>query len=456
LNTPATNLSLGKTLAMLLCLGIVVSNFLSMSRWTEDRNVYDDACYLRQAHLFQRFGLDGLDTRLARDDDGYMVGKMRKFPNWDQLRQSKDTPCHTLIPASNKQVLQYPPGTGLVLALFPEGHQVVPLYGVCTILVFGFAVAAILMARSRRELALAAVFGCVALYMMINPTKASYSMAPTMVVCAAAGWLTARLFSAPTRHPLLLTMAIGLLIGLSVNFRLPNLLLSAGYCLYFLVAFLMQRSRKSFMQGLGFGVALLVGMVPTLVANAINAGSPFSTTYGGVDVVAPELDFAVVRSYLVDLQFPLLLIAIGWTALAWRRGRNEIAFVVSANLAANIGFFVTHPLFTPYYTVPAAALSLWTLLYGALMASGPREAVSSPAKPAGRLSLLEGRAPFGFDPNINFAGKSSWPKKDCGMPRFERPYARGRDGINRALRNRMSQTLSRLPKFVSYSSFRAE
>ena len=69
-------------------------------------------------------------------------------------------------------------------------------------------------------------------------------------------------------------MAIGLLIGLSVNFRLPNLFLSAGYCLYFLVAFLMQRSRQSFVQGLGFGVALLIGMVPTLVANAINAGSP--------------------------------------------------------------------------------------------------------------------------------------------------------------------------------------
>jgi hypothetical protein len=206
--------------------------------------------------------------------------------------------------------------------------------------------------------------------MMVNPTKASYSMAPTMVVCAAAAWLTARLLATPARRPLLLTMAIGLLIGLSVNFRLPNLFLSAGYCLYFLVAFLMQRSRQNFMQGLGFGVALLIDMVPTLVANAINAGSPFSTTYGGPDTVAPALDFVVLRSYLVDLQFPLLLIAIGWTALAWRRGQSEIAFIVSANLAVNIIFFLTHPLFTPYYTVPVAALSLWTLLYGTLMASG--------------------------------------------------------------------------------------
>jgi hypothetical protein len=380
LHNPITSLTLGKTLAMLLCLGILVSNLLSMSRWTEDRNVNDDACYLRQAHLFQRFGPGGLDTTLARDDDGYMIGKMRKFPGWDQSRESKDAPCHTFIPALNKRVLQYPPGTGLVLALFPAGYQVIPLYGLCTILVFGFAVAAIRQVRSRRELAVAAVFGCLMIYMMINPTKASYSMAPTMVVCAAAAWLTARLFSAPTRHPLLLTMAIGLLIGLSVNFRLPNLFLSAGYCLYFVVSFLKQRSRKTLLQGLGFGVALLIGMVPTLVANAINAGSPFSTTYSGGDAVPPELDLDVVRSYLMDLQFPLLLIAIAWTALMWWRGRNGMAFVVSANLAVNIGFFVTHPLFTPYYTVPAAALSLWTLLYGTLISSGTREATVSPVK----------------------------------------------------------------------------
>ena len=74
----------------------------------------------------------------------------------------------------------------MLLALFPEGYQVIPLYGVCTILIFGFAVAAIWCARSRSELAIAAIFGCMAIYMMINPTKASYSVAPTMVVCAAA------------------------------------------------------------------------------------------------------------------------------------------------------------------------------------------------------------------------------------------------------------------------------
>ena len=140
------------------------------------------------------------------------------------------------------------------------------------------------------------------------------------------------------------------------------------------------------MQGLAFGVTLLLGMVPTLVANAINAGSPFATTYDSDNAIPPSLDFEVVRSYLTDLQFPLLLIAIAWTAETWRRGRNEIAFVVSANLAVNVSFFLTHPLFTPYYTIPVAALSLWTLLFGMLMTSGGAvsAAMISPARSTAR------------------------------------------------------------------------
>ena len=123
---------------------------------------------------------------------------------------------------------------------------------------------------------------------MINPTKASYSMAPTMMVCALAGFLTAKLFAAaaaaglPVRRcrfsdrplrqfPAAEPVAVGRLLPV----------LSA--------AFLIARNRQTFLQGLAFGVALLIGLAPTLVANAINAGSPFATTYGGIDVAPPEL-----------------------------------------------------------------------------------------------------------------------------------------------------------------------
>jgi hypothetical protein len=268
-------------------------------------------------------------------------------------------------------VLQYPPGTGFVLAAFPAGFQVIPLFMLASLVAFGFALFALLRASTIPLVLLAAVFGDVAVYLMINPTKASYSMAPTMMLCALAGYLTARLFATGAgRQQLLLTALIGLLIGLSVNFRLPNVFLSAGYFVFFLVAFLMVRNRQTFLQGLIFGIAFLIGVAPTLAANAINAGSPFATTYGGIDVAPREINTAVLSSYLADVQFILLVIAAAWTALIWRfnrrAGARQAALLVAANLVLNVIFFLTHPIFTHYYTMPISMLSLWTLLFATL------------------------------------------------------------------------------------------
>src|SRR4051812_12383674 len=108
-----------KTVCGIVLFLVLASNIWSISHWNESRGVYDDVCYLRQAHLFQRFGLHGLDTNIAHDDDNYFANKLREigFP------VSGGAPCHTPMPALKKAVLQYPPGTGLVLAAFPGGFQ---------------------------------------------------------------------------------------------------------------------------------------------------------------------------------------------------------------------------------------------------------------------------------------------------------------------------------------------
>ncbi len=362
----------------LLCgfglLAILASNIWTMSRWNESRGVYDDVCYLRQAHLFQKHGLGGIDTNIVFDDDDYLKNKLKAigFAEWNVVSR---VPCHTLIPAANKYVMQYPPGTGFALALFREGFQVIPLYVAANLTILAFALFALFRARDPGSLALAAVFGLAALYLMINPSKASYSVPPTMMICAAAGFLTVKFFTGQPRHRVLLIGLAGLLIGLAVNFRLPNLFLAAGYGLYLAGAFLLARSRETFLHGLSFGIAFLIGISPTLIANAINAGSPFSTTYGGVDVAPPELNPAVLLSYLVDVQFTLLAISVLWTAWLWRldRGRaRQIALLVALNLAVNLIFFMTHPIFTPYYIIPIDMLSLWTLLFATLDWRGER------------------------------------------------------------------------------------
>jgi hypothetical protein len=182
-------------------------------------------------------------------------------------------------------------------------------------------------------------------------------------------------------------MLIGLLIGLAVNFRLPNLFLASGYLLFFLGSFLLSRNREALLQGMAFGAALTLGVVPTLLANAINAGSPFSTTYGGVDAVPPGFNASVLRAYFGDLQLVLLIVAGVWTALILRlrqRGERQVALVVAGNLVVNLIFFMTHPIFTPYYTIPVAMLALWSLLFATLIprrdAVGDSLAVPQPVK----------------------------------------------------------------------------
>jgi len=366
-----------RLLCGLLCLLLLASQLWSMSRWNEARGVYDDVCYLRQAHLFQRFGLGGFDTDIVRDDDHYLASKLKEigFPTWNDPATA---PCHPPMAASGKRVIQYPPGTGLALALFPQGYQVIPLYVTASVILFGFVLLAIFTARTPASILLTGAFGVLAIYMMINPAKASYSVAPTIVTCVLAGYMAARwLIATPTRHQVLIATVLGLILGLSVNFRLPNLFLSSGYVLFLLGAFLSSRTTRTFMQGVGFGATYLVGMAPTLVANAINAGSPLATTYGGPDVAPPGFSFDVVWQYISNLQFVLLLLAVVWTARIFlvhrEEGIRQVALIVAANLLVNLAFFLSHPIVTPYYTIPIAMLSLWTLLFASLMQ--PAEAV---------------------------------------------------------------------------------
>ena len=54
-------------------------------------------------------------------------------------------------------------------------------------------------------------------------------------------------------------------------------------------------------------------------------------------------------------------------------GVRRVALVTLANLVVNLAFFLSHPVFTPYYTIPIAMLSLWSLSFAAL--TGPAEVV---------------------------------------------------------------------------------
>lgn len=351
-----------RLLFCLLCTGILGSNFWTMRNWTERTGVYDDICYLRQAHLFQRFGLSGFDTNIDRDDDRYFATLAREigYEAWDN---SARAPCHTQI--GEKHVIQYPPGTGLALSVFPAGFQRIPLYAVANFFVFLAAVLAIYSARRPHEIAGSGVVGMAAIYFMVNPSKASYSMAPTMIVCAVVGFLSAIMANDPrSSRRNTAAAAAGMFMGLAVSFRLPNLLLSAGYFLVLLALAARSAKLDDVMRLALFGVAYLVGLVPTLVSNAINAGSVIGTTYGAVDATPPDFSFSIAWQYFSDMQGALTLLVVTWSIVALAANiRKTAASIVAINIVVNLGFFLTHPISTPYYLMPFLLLSMWTLLF---------------------------------------------------------------------------------------------
>src|ERR1700738_1236414 len=352
-----------KAASWVICICILANNTLLMSHWNEHRGVTDDLGYLRQAHLFQRFGVGGLDTDAKRDDDHFYVMAL-KSAGFDV----NDFVNHNYMPATDKLVIQSPPGVGLLLAMFPDGFQVIPLYVVCSVVVFIFALFLIGLAPTLAALATCSAFGWASIIFMVNPAKASYSAAPTFVICAVAGWITALFFcSSSPRKKFACAALVGFLLGVSINFRIANLFLAAGYCFGFLILFAKSRRLGLLLEASLFAISFVLGMIPTLVLNAINAGGPLKTTYGSGDTVLPQYSPEVVRYYLSDPQslvIALLCALTVWTFIYRQEfAPRAVAGLCSLTLALNLAFFLTHPLHTQYYLMPFTMLSFWSLLF---------------------------------------------------------------------------------------------
>ena len=197
------------------------------------------------------------------------------------------------MPATKKLVLQYPPGTGFLLALFPQGFQVIPLYVLSTVVVFGFALLGISYARSRSS----------------DPARGrlrlpgdlpdDQSGQGELFGGAHDGGLRARGLSHRETFPCAAQTASpgfggarrspGRPVG---QFQIAEpVSVVRIFCCSSSFHSCSSRKMETILQGAVFGVALLAGMAPTLLANAINAGSPLSTTYGAVDVTPPGFSF---------------------------------------------------------------------------------------------------------------------------------------------------------------------
>ena len=314
---------------------------------------------------FSALALAAFDTNISRDDDRYFATLAREigYEAWDDPARA---PCHTQ--KGEKHVIQYPPVPASRFRSSRPVSKGSPYTLSRTSSSFLAAVLAICSTRASHQIVGSGVVGMAAIYFMVNPSKASYSMAPTMIVCAVVGLLTAMMTNDPrSSRRNMAAAAAGMLMGLAVSFRLPNLLLSAGYFLVLLAMAARSAKLDDVVRLALFGVAYLVGLVPTLVSNAINAGSVIATTYGSVDATPPDFSFSIARQYFSDVQGALILLVVTWSIVALAANiRKTAASIVAINIVVNLGFFLTHPISTPYYLMPLLLLSMWTLLFSFL------------------------------------------------------------------------------------------
>lgn len=267
--------------------------------------------------------------------------------------------AHRYIERANKVSLQYPPGTGLVLSLFPEGRAVFT-WTLLSILVLLLSSTVFLLSLIRRgevepKSVACTILAAVALVVLERIGHRSYSINALVLPLLAATFLAARK----------LPLAAGLAIGFCTVVRIPVVLIAPG------LAWLSCRTRRDwFTFSLGF---LASGVIPLALYNQVYGGAAWATPYGGGDTELPTFRALgnTVPYYLglgpgSKLNWTLVLAALGTWHFADRRTKQSFLLI----LAPTWAFFLTHSMAIPYYTTPSilaavAILSFATLLYPA-------------------------------------------------------------------------------------------
>ena len=364
------------TLSLAACIVIVAALYVgaavALTKLVENRGVGDDVCYLRQAHLFRDRGfLKGLNT--DSDDAHYLSDKFiaLKLPD----RFTPLTPCESYAPGSGRVFIQYPFGTGLLLSFFPQFAQSSWLYVASATLVFMLVCAALLTSRSLSALITVAIAGGANVYMMVNPSKASYSIAPTMPVCIVLGLLTVWMFAADRAwQRVVLAAAAGFLLGVAVDLRLSSALLAFGFAATFAAQFLFRRNWENFLRPAAFGASCVFAVLPLIASNVINGGSPFATGYRGNDVQFTDLSLSELltrvkwygshtHGILLWSAVALLIVFIIKRHSVKLNGVIPIIGVVASNLIFNMGYFLVHPILAKYYTIAPIYLTIWTIVF---------------------------------------------------------------------------------------------
>jgi hypothetical protein len=360
-------------IAILLVMAFTL-HFSNQEQYNVDPLGCDGFGYARQAQLFRDHGLlHGFDTSINTPQVELLVSLAKKvLPNSLSWYEPVAPHCHHYDDRTGKVILQYPPGTGLILALFPEPRAMPYL------LVAGISLTTLVLCWAligRRLDALAVVATCSAFVFLMwvlytDPVHSSASVPTTLLLIPASAWLGFAFLD----RSYLSVLAFGLVCGLLVSVRLPNAMILIGFAVQGAISSKLwhwhnvkARWKKIATTAVGF----LIGVLPVLISNHINAGGILHTTYSPIDASSPVFRHRLIKE-AADYYFSapagsivliaaILFIGLGLTAWANDKDKRIPAGTLGAivTLLFSLGFFVTHSVHVPYYMMPAGMMAVF-------------------------------------------------------------------------------------------------
>ncbi len=334
-----------------------------------------------------RFTLETPHTRMLID---LMKSQEVPLPVWDEMVAPL---AFHYFPAADHVGVQYSPGAGLLLALFPEGRALHRLnrFVIAIFLLVGLIM---LVVAAVKRLPVSAGFFILALILgleiLARIDNASFSintlLAPLLLsaLSLAAAWAVQSKYPSAFRWTWFLTFLAGLLFGLAMLARLPVILLLPGVLLL-LWPVKLRSLLKSAWLPFGLGIAL-TGLIPMMIHQSRVAGAWYLATYGhentvrhSLSRVGPNLSYYLTSNANAE-HWVLPVIFLGCLGLYFWSSRQPVSerpatflrrlswsrLVAAAllMLALSTAFFLTHFVATSYYLVPATFGTVLMLALG--------------------------------------------------------------------------------------------
>ena len=331
------------------------------------------------------FKLESRQTRLLID---HMKAQNYPVSRWDEVVAPH---AHHYFPRSNYVGVQYPPGTGLVLAAFPQGEAV---YDLNRVVVFAFVligVVAFVLAAWKRawaSIGLVALSLSLGLIVLARLGALSFSMnavlVPIVLTCLFTLFALWFQNDGRTRLAWLFALLAGIAIGFATLIRLPSFLLAPGFLILLWPGWRNFRIRSL---AIAFAIgATVAGVIPVLINQREVAGAWYASTYASVDAAPPTLlglrrnlwfflgtgpaaidNWSLLAGVLGFVGFLLLYVRrnsepTNRLGLSWKR----LTLAVAALWVIPILYFLTHLITGAHYMISSVFATITLAGFGAL------------------------------------------------------------------------------------------